>query len=113
MTDVYVNDYIKKDIIYSGTVTTTTSTVINAAGSGNIRNYLTGIQIVNGAATASVVSILDGATVIWKGTLPATIGASLVIPFHRPLKGSVATTLNVQFGTATTAYVNAQGYQAL
>ena len=61
----------------SGTtpLATTTSTLVNAAQSstdynGNtikLRNYLTDLSFVNNSSTPTVISILDGSTVIWSG----------------------------------------------
>lgn len=97
---------------------TATSTALKAAGAAGVRNYCTGAQFYNTSATVSTtVSILDGASVIWTGYLPATTAAlpvvDLQVVFPTPLRGTAATALNVQLGTTlASVYYNAQGYQA-
>jgi hypothetical protein len=97
---------------------TTTSTAVKAAGAAGVRNYMTGLQLYNnGSATATNVSILDGATVIWTGFLPGFTTTDQAIPmeviFPTPLRGTAATAMNIQCGTtAASVFWNAQGYQA-
>lgn len=97
---------------------TTTSTALKAAGAAGVRNYCTGVQIMNTSSTVSTnVAILDGATVIWAGFLPASTAAlaqvSVVVDFPTPLRGTAATAMNIQLGTtAASVFYNAQGYQA-
>lgn len=98
---------------------TTTSTALKAAGAAGVRNYVTGIQIMNTSATVSTtVAILDGASVLWAGFLPATTAAlqqvTITVLFATPLRGTAATAMNIQLGTtAASVYYNAQGYQAI
>lgn len=95
-----------------------TSTQLKAAGAASIRNFVTACQFVNTSATVSTtVSILDGASVIWTGFLPATTAALQVIPtnvdFPTPLRGTAATAMNIQLGTTLAAvYYGCQGYQS-
>jgi hypothetical protein len=97
---------------------TTTSTALKAAGAAGVRNYVTALQLYNTSATVSTTaSILDGATVIWTGYLPATTAALPVVDIHAvfptPLRGTAATAMNIQLGTTGAAvYYNVQGYQA-
>lgn len=97
---------------------TNTSTALKAAGAASIRNYATAIQLYNTSATVSTtVSILDGATVIWTGFVPATTAALPVVDVHvvlpTPLRGTAATALNIQCGTTgASVYYNVQGYQS-
>jgi hypothetical protein len=97
---------------------TTTSTAVKVAGAAGVRNYVTAIQLVNNSATVSTnVAILDGATVLWAGWLPATTAALPVVPvninFPTPLRGTAATAVNIQLGTTSASvFWNAQGYQA-
>lgn len=94
-----------------------TSTTLKAAGGSGIRNYVTAIQCYNNSATvATTVSILDGASVIWTGYLPATTAALPVVPvqvvFRTALKGTAATAMNIQLGTtASSVFYNVQGFQ--
>lgn len=93
-------------------ITTNTTTALKAA-STTLRNYVTGISISNAAATATVVSIQDGSTVLWAINVPAN-QPPFSVPFEIPLRGTINTAMN--FVTATTGasiIVAAQGYQAL
>lgn len=96
---------------------TNTSTLATAAGGSGIRNYVKSIQVCNTSATVSTLfSILDGASVIWTMSLPATTAAlpqnNVIVNFLPPLKGTAATALNVQCATALAAvYYNLQGYK--
>lgn len=96
---------------------TNNSTTAKAAGTAGIRTYVTDTHVVNTSATVSTTfSILDGATVIWTTFLPATTAALTEIPitvhFEVPLKGTAATTLNVQCGTTgASVYWNVSGFQ--
>lgn len=96
-----------------------TSTLLKAAGTSGIRNYVTSLQLYNTSATVSTtVSILDGSTILWTGFLPATTAALPIVPtiveFLSPLKGTAVTALNIQLGTTlASVYYNVQGYQGL
>jgi hypothetical protein len=91
-------------------ITTATTTALKASGAAGIRNYVTGIQIINTSATAGVVSIQDGTTVIWAGYAPQNVPIN--VQFPTPLKGSAATAMNFVTSMAGSVYVSAQGYQA-
>jgi len=91
------------------TLTTTTSTAVKAAGAAGIRNYITDIDIANTSATGTRVDLLDGATVIRSFWVPATTTISR--SFSMPLKGTAATAVNFQLGTAVTdVRCSANGY---
>lgn len=91
------------------TLTTTASTAIKAAAAAGIRNYLTDIVIANTSATGTRVDVLDGATVIASYWSPPT--SSLIHSLTLPKKGTAATALNVQLGTAVTdVRVSANGF---
>jgi hypothetical protein len=97
-------------------LTTTASTPLKALTAG-ARNYLTGFQAYNTSATVStLVTILDGSTVLWVGYLPAITTSLQVDPceiqFARPLRSSVGAALNVQCNTAANVYWSAQGFTA-
>jgi len=98
----------------AGGITNTTDVAIKAAAAAGIRNYVTAIDLRNAHATvATEVVIKDGATVIWRQLLPAAMPAPVEITFPTPLKGSVATALNVAcLTTGAQVYVNAQGFSA-
>ncbi len=95
----------------STAVTNTTDVTLKAAGTAGIRNYVTAIQFVNTGATATVVVIKDGSTVIWAGNAQQNV--PITINFPTPLKGTAATALNFAcLTTAANVYVAVQGYQA-
>lgn len=95
---------------------TATSTAIVAAGATNVRHFVTDVEIVNTSATVStLISILDGATVIWTGYFPAITAALPVSPmicqFSTPLSGTAATALNIKANTTgANIYWNVQGF---
>jgi hypothetical protein len=92
------------------TLTTTTASAAKAAGAAGIRNYLTGLTLSNSAATATLVQVLDGATVIWQAQLAAS-QAAFFVAFETPLRGTAATAMNVKLGTAVTSvYASCQGF---
>jgi len=98
-------------------ITDTTSHAIKAAAGTGLRNYLTGVQISNNSATASVLNVMDGATVINSIHLPATSTSLQEQPylynFETPLMGTANTAMNVQcVTTGASVYVNAQGFIA-
>lgn len=94
----------------SAAITTTTSTSVKAAAAAGIRNYVTDIVISNGGVTpvASLVTILDGATVIWQAWVPAS--GTVAVSLTTPLRGSAATAVNVQSSIAATIYASLVGY---
>lgn len=98
---------------YTGILTTTTAAAMRAAGAASIRNYLTGFSFQNTSATATTILILDGATTIAQFNAPASMVAPVAVSFATPLKGTAATAMNVNCGTAgANVLVNSQGYQS-
>jgi hypothetical protein len=98
---------------------TTTSTQLVAAAGAGFRNYCSGLQLYNTSATVSTnISILDNATVIWTGFLPATTAAlpvvDLEVVFNTPLRAITANqTMSIQCGTTgASVYYNVQGFSA-
>lgn len=102
----------------SGTtpLATNTSTAVKAAGAAGIRNYVTNFQFYNTSSTVSTtISILDGATIIWTGYIPATTSSVSIATadLRTPLRGTAATAMNIQCGTTgASVYYNVQGFQA-
>jgi hypothetical protein len=87
--------------------------VLKAAAAAGIRNYVTAIQMINTSAVASEVVIKDGATVIWRGFLPANMLDTQTINFPTPLRGTAATAVNFAcITTGTNTYASAQGFIA-
>lgn len=95
-------------------ITGTGSTALKAAGAAGIRNYVTNCQVSGGATVvAQTVSILDGASVIYKANLAAATPLVNLGPFPTPLRGTAATAMNIQFSVGTgTETTNCQGFQA-
>lgn len=95
--------------------TSTASTALKAAGAAGVRNYVTGVQLVNDSTTATTVTLLDGAAVIWSIRLPANSASLQDMPvnveFHTPLKGTAATAMNIQQSGAANLWYNVQGFQ--
>lgn len=94
--------------------TVTTDVVLKAAGAAGIKNYLTSLQVINTHATVATEFVIkDGATVIFRGFLPANMNGDSDYVFNTPLKTTAATALNfAAITTGANIYVNAQGYQA-
>lgn len=96
----------------AGGVINTTDVVLAAAAGAGLRRYVCSIGLSNNSATATEVVLKDGATVIWRGHLPAN-APNLHIDFSTPLKTSANAALNFAcITTAAAVYVNAQGYTA-
>lgn len=97
----------------SGGITNTTGVTAKTAAGAGIRNYITGVDVVNGHATVSTdVQIRDGAsgTVLWRGFAQAAGGGVSRI-FDPPLRGGANTLVEVACGTTGTAtYFNLTGY---
>ena len=94
-------------------VAVATDVVVKAAGAAGVRNYVTCIQLINTNAVASEVVLKDGAVVIWRGFVGASMVSMVDVQFITPLRGTAATALNFQAITAAASiYVNVQGYVA-
>ena len=92
-------------------ITGTTATAMKAAAAAGIRNYLTSFTAYNNSATASIITIQDGSTVIYTDYLPAN--GVIRKEFPVPLRGTAATALNVVLNTnATSTFVSANGFTA-
>ena len=96
----------------AGGVINTTDVVLAAAAGAGLRRYICSMGLSNNSATATEVVVKDGATVIWRGHLPAN-APNLHIDFATPLKTTANAALNFAcITTAAAVYVNAQGYTA-
>lgn len=83
---------------------------IAAAAGVGLRNYCSSIQIY-ATTGGSEIGIKDGATVIWRTSIPT--GATRDIVFGTPLRGTANTALSVQvFNGGTAVYYSAQGFVA-
>ena len=95
------------------TVTDSASNTLKAAAAAGIRNYLTGISYQNTNGTATVFSILDGASVLKTYSAAANMEAPVYIPFRTAPKTTAATALNVQaVTTGSNLIINCEGYIA-
>ena len=77
------------------------------------RNYVCSIQVANKGGSASLVGIYDGSITspdIAMAYLMVPTGQTVTAVFEVPLRGSVATAINVLADTASTIYISAQGY---
>jgi hypothetical protein len=96
----------------AGGVINTTDVVLAAAAGAGLRRYLNSMQLSNNSATATEVVVKDGATVIWRGHLPAN-AINFNVHFDNPIKTSANAALNFAcITTGAAVYVNAQGYTA-
>ena len=97
----------------AGGIINTTDVAARAAQAAGIRNYVTGIQVRNTNAVSTEFVIKDGATVIWRTQLPASMSGSQCVTFVTPLRGAAATAINIAcITTGAAVYVNLQGYSA-
>jgi len=98
----------------TGGIINTTAVALKAAAGAGLRNYITSLTLKNANAVAGEVLLLDGATVIWRGHLSASMVTSEQITFADPLKTTANAALNFQcVTTGQQVYVNAQGFVAV
>jgi hypothetical protein len=76
------------------------TTVMPGAANRKLRIFVTDIVLSNSAATAGIVSILDGLTVIFAANMPAT-SSQVVVDFTTPLAGTAGNTLSIQSSSAS------------
>ena len=96
---------------YAATITNNTSTAMQAAGGAGIKKYLTGFTYQGTNATATVLNILRGTTVIHSVSAPASMANPITVTFPTPLQTAANEALNVQcVTTGANMLVNAQGY---
>jgi hypothetical protein len=96
----------------AGGVINTTDVVLAAAAGAGLRRYICSMQLSNNSATATEIVLKDGATIIWRGHLPANAPISEII-FENPLRTTANAALNFAcITTAAAVYINAQGYTA-
>jgi hypothetical protein len=103
----------ENDWRYTGVLTTTTAAALKTAGAANIKNNLTDLQYQNTSATATTILILDNVTTIAQFNAPANMAVPAVVSWETPIRGTAATALNINCGTAgANVLVNASGFQA-
>jgi hypothetical protein len=93
-------------------ITTVASATLVAAATG-LTPYVTSLQVYNTAATASLVTITSGGTLLWSGNIAASGANPISLQLQVPLKGAVGQSIlfNV-LTTGTSTLVAAQGYAA-
>lgn len=97
----------------AGGIIDTVDKVAKAAGAAGIRNYVTGVDLINVGTVATEFVIKDGATVVWRTFLPANMTTPVDVTFSTPLRGTAATAVNLAcITTGAAVYANTQGYQA-
>ena len=94
-------------------MTGTADTAVLAAAGASIRNYVTGIHVVNTHATVGTeVQIKDGTTVIDRFYVPALSERTREYPV--PLKGTANTAINAaNVTTGSNTYVQAVGFVSI
>lgn len=99
--------------VSTSAVTDAADDVAKAAAGAGIRNYITGIQVMNGHDTVgTAVVIKDGSTVIWQGWAEQT-GGGCSAKFDPPLRGTANTAVNVaNVTTGSSTFFNLQGFVA-
>lgn len=101
------------DWTYTGTLTTTADTAMQAAGGAGIKRYLTAIQVQNTNAVATTLIIKDGTTAKHTISLPASMTLPIDFVFPTPIQTTANAAINVACGTTgANVLVNAQGYTA-
>lgn len=99
---------------FTGALTTATAVAARTAGTTGIRNYVASLQYQNTSATATTVLVQDGASTIAQFNAPASMAAPATVVFSIPLRGTAATALNVNCGTAgANVLINVQGFQSV
>ena len=95
----------------TGGITDIANYALAPAQGGQLKNYLCSLQFSNKSAVASEIVVLDGATVIWRGSAAANQTLMNEMTFDPPLRGSVNTAMNVaMITTGTATIVSAQGF---
>lgn len=109
---VTLNAIPENKLAYTATITVNTDTAAFAAAGAGIRNYVTNLQLQNTGASATVFTLKDGSTVKMTLSLPASMTTPIIIPLSDAIVGTANTAMNVNTATASTVYVNVQGYKA-
>lgn len=102
------------DFYLNATVTTATQTQLRAAQAAGIRTNVTAITYQNTNATATTLTIQDGAaTTLITFSVPASMTEPRQLVFPTPLRGTAATALNYTAGTAgASVLLNVTGFNS-
>ncbi len=86
-------------------------TVLPNASSRQLCTYLVSLVLNNTNTTASVVNVLDGANIIWSGSVPSNaVTQPNDIYFDPPLRGSPNTAMTIQQVSASALIWSATGF---
>lgn len=99
----------ENDWRFYGVLTTTATTQVTAAGAASIKNYVTDIFLQNTSATATTITVFDGATAIWSMNIPASMALGEMYTFTTPLRGISAQAINISSSAASVNVICALG----
>jgi len=95
----------------AGGIIVSTDVVAKAASGAGVYNYVTGVQLINTSAVATEFVIKNGATIMWRTSLPANMVDTVSVVFPAPLRSSHNAVINIAcITTGTATYANIQGY---
>lgn len=101
------------DFYVNATVTTNTQTQLRAAQSAGVITNVTSITYQNTNATATTLTIQDGATTLITWSVPVSMTEPRQLEFPTPLRGTAATALNYTAGTAgANVLLNVTGFSS-
>lgn len=102
------------DFYVNATVTTNVQTQLRAAQAAGIRTNITSITYQNTNATATTLTIQDGAaTTLITWSVPASMTEPRQLIFPTPLRGTAATALNYTAGTTgASVLLNVTGFNS-
>lgn len=101
------------DWSFSGVLATSSDVAAKAAAGAGLKNYVTGMQVQNTSATATVFYVKDGTTVKHQINLPASMTAPVDCTFQTPLASAANAIINVACATTgANVLANLQGYAA-
>lgn len=101
------------DFFANATVTTSTQTAIRAAQGAGVRQNVTSVTYQNTNATATTLTIQDGATTLVTFSVPASMNEPRQLVFPTPLRGTANTALNYTAGTTgANVLLNVTGFNS-
>ena len=98
---------------YTGTLTTTTQTAMQAAAGAGIKRYMTSIMYQNTNATATVITVQSASTTRFQFSAAASMANPVQLTFPVPIQTVANEALNIVCTTTgANVLVTAQGYTA-
>jgi len=108
-----LNSIPELDWQYAATITTATTTAVQAAGGAGLKRYCTGITYQNTNATATNITVQRGTTTILLLSAPASMANPVQLSFvGTPLQTAANEALNVITSAAGNVLLNLQGFTA-